>query len=317
MAKQSKHVRKPAKKAKHKKVASQGAHGTGTITDRDLKRAERSLSKSRGLQTSKYNTLHLSLPVKIILIIFVVIISISMMVPSLASVVAGNRKQEEQKQQRQRQSEDTDAADASEGEIDQRYQALVGEQQQKVGEDSSNLAALLNVGNTYMRWGHALMTSDQASGDADHIHDIFNKAVAAYDQYLSQNDSDAVRVNRAYSQYYGGDTQGAIDSLVTLTQNDANFGPAWLALGTLYQGQGDIDDAKNAYNQAIAVEPNDEYGSKSAAQSALQAIAQRESAAQSKQHAQGGGDSSQSTPSGDSSGGSLQGDLSDATGTGE
>ena len=91
MAKQSKHVRKPAKKAKHKKVASQGAHGTGTITDRDLKRAERSLSKSRGLQTSKYNTLHLSLPVKIILIIFVVIISISMMVPSLASVVAGNR----------------------------------------------------------------------------------------------------------------------------------------------------------------------------------------------------------------------------------
>lgn len=266
-----------------------------------------------------------SLPVKIVLIVFIILMALSMMLPSLSLIFSSNSSSQDQQQEQSSDSStssdtssdssDDNSADA----IDARYQALVDEQQAKLDSDPSNLAALLNMGEDYMKWGAALQSasasttsssSSDSSGtdDSAHATDIFNQAIATFDKYLALNDSSAVKLEKAMCQYYAGDTDSAIATLEALTQSDDSYGPAWARLGILYQAKGDTDAAKNAYNKAIAVEPNDDYGSKSLAEQQLAKIASSESAPTSS--------SSDSSSSSSSTGADLANTLSNETDTG-
>ncbi|MGN0071722.1 MAG: tetratricopeptide repeat protein [Atopobiaceae bacterium] len=225
-----------------------------------------------------------SMPVRIVLIVFIVLMALSMMLPSLTYLAAGSSSSDSQSTESSDTSSDsTDSSsdDNSADAIDSRYQALVDAQQSKLDSDPNNLAALLNMGNDYMKWGVALLQASSADADTSHAYDVLDNAIATYDKYLALNDSSAVKVDRALCQYYAGDTDDAIASLEALTQEDASYGPAWANLGMLYQVKGNTDSAKNAYNKAIAVEPNDEYGSKTFAQKQLATIAASESSSSS------------------------------------
>ncbi len=271
-----------------------------------------------------------SLPVKIVLILFIILMALSMMLPSLSLIFSSSSSSQDQQQEQSSDSSTSSdsSSDSSDDNsvdaIDARYQALVDEQQKKLDSDSSNLAALLNMGEDYMKWGAALQSasssttssssSDSSSSDSSstddtaHATDIFNQAIATFDKYLALNDSSAVKLEKAMCQYYAGDTDSAIATLEALTQSDSNYGPAWARLGILYQAKGDTDSAKNAYNKAIAVEPDDEYGSKTLAEQQLASIGSRESAPTSS--------SSDTSSSSSSTASDLASTLSSETDTG-
>lgn len=254
-----------------------------------------------------------SMPVRIVLIVFIVLMALSMMLPSLTYLVSGsNAGSGSQSQDTASDSSDSSSStdssdDTSADAIDARYQALVDEQQAKLDSDPENLAALLNMGNDYMQWGYTLLSNASTDDETTHAYDVLNQAIATFDRYLALNDSSAVKVNRALCQYYAGDTDGAIQTLQALTESDSGYGPAWANLGMLYQVKGDTDSAKNAYNKAIAVEPDDEYGSKTFAEQQLASIASSESSSS--------GTTADSTSSSSSSS-SLADDLSTSSGTG-
>ena len=268
-----------------------------------------------------------SLPVKIVLILFIILMALSMMLPSLSLIFSSSSSSQDQQQEQSSDSSTSSdsSSDSSDDNsvdaIDARYQALVDEQQKKLDSDPSNLAALLNMGEDYMKWGAALQSASSSSSSSDssssdssstddtaHATDIFNQAIATFDKYLALNDSSAVKLEKAMCQYYAGDTDSAIATLEALTQSDDCYGPAWARLGILYQAKGDTDSAKNAYNKAIAVEPDDEYGSKTLAEQQLASIASSESAPTSS--------SSDTSSSSSSTSSDLASTLSSETDTG-
>ena len=130
------------------------------------------------------------------------------MLPSLTYLVAGNSSADSQDSSQtsdtSSDSSDSSSDDSSADAIDSRYQALVDAQQKKLDSDPNNLAALLNMGNDYMKWGVALLQASSADADTSHAYDVLDNAVATYDKYLALNDSSAVKVDRALCQYYAG-----------------------------------------------------------------------------------------------------------------
>lgn len=298
-----------------KKTQGSARKTKGAATSATQKTSQKSASAAKSAKKSKGAHWKpgepVSLPVRIVLIVFIVLMALSMMLPSLTYLVAGNSSADSQDSPQtsdtSSDSSDSSSDDSSADAIDSRYQALVDAQQKKLDSDPNNLAALLNMGNDYMKWGVALLQASSADADTSHAYDVLDNAVATYDKYLALNDSSAVKVDRALCQYYAGDTDDAISSLEALTQEDPNYGPAWASLGMLYQVKGSTDSAKNAYNKAIAVEPNDEYGSKSFAQQQLSSIAASESSSSS---------SPSSTSSSSSTSAGLSNTLSNESGTG-
>jgi len=79
----------------------------------------------------------------------------------------------------------------------------------------------------------------------------FDKA-AALDPQLAE-----ARYNRAAVYLDCGDYGSAAKELARLTEAQAGNVEAWVALGVAQRGLGKLDEARRAYEQALAVDPND------------------------------------------------------------
>lgn len=157
--------------------------------------------------------------------------------------------------------------------VDANYASVVEQLQAQYDSDPSNPSALLQLANGYFDWGVAARGVGATDEDDAHVVDLFNQAIARYDDYLEQNpDSKSVEVDRAISIFYAGDRDRAIAELESFTAADGSFGPAWANLGMFYETEGRTDEAIAAYERAIESDSSDAYGVKDYAQQHLDAL---------------------------------------------
>lgn len=157
--------------------------------------------------------------------------------------------------------------------VDANYASVVEQLQAQYDSDPSNPSALLQLANGYFDWGVAARDVVATDEDDAHVVDLFNQAIARYDDYLEQNpDSKSVEVDRAISIFYAGDRDRAIAELESFTAEDGSFGPAWANLGMFYETEGRTDEAIAAYERAIESDSSDAYGVKDYAQQHLDAL---------------------------------------------
>ena len=213
--------------------------------------------------------------------IFAVIMALSMMLPSLTYIFGNNDAPAEQEAEQAKPEENEDADETTEEEstdtgmdqVDANYAAVINPLEAKLKENEKDLATLLNLGNDYMSWASdASMYATDDAGTA-HVNELYQKAMDYFDRYLELNDSVVVKASRAMCQLYSGDTDGALEALQALTKEAPDYGPAWANIGLIYEYKGEQDKAKEAYQQAIDADPDDEYGAKSYANRRLAAMA--------------------------------------------
>lgn len=273
-------VLRPGEKRPKKSEAKAKAKGEGNngVSVFDLDAGE---PASRKKQSSKQRWM------AVLVVVFGVVMAISMMLPSLSAIFAngGSTASQEQSQT----SDDGGSDDGSSKQydtstmdgLDAAFTDVAKPLEDKLASDPQNLAALLNLGNTYMNWGYnasqlAVKNGIPTETDARHVLDIFAKAIGYYDQYLALNDSASVKVNRALCELYSAQSDQAIADLTQTTIDNPDYGPAWANLGLAYEATGDQGKAKEAYEKAKEVDANDEYGAKSFAGKRLVAMQQKQ-----------------------------------------
>ena len=219
--------------------------------------------------------------------VFAVILALSMMLPSFAYIFGNNQgaqdqaaqEQEAKKEESSDESSSEESTDTQEDQatgieaIDNNYKAVVNPLKKKLEKNPKDLATLLNLGNDYMSWASEASSYAVDEESSNHVNKLFQKAIGYYDQYLELNDSQVVKTSRAMCFFSLGDTDTAMSELQTLTQNSPDYGPAWAYIGLINESKGDTDAAKEAYNKAIEVDPNNEYGANSYANRRLAAMA--------------------------------------------
>lgn len=156
--------------------------------------------------------------------------------------------------------------------VDERYSATVDTLKAKVEADATDKASIINLANTYYTWGTSVTNYATSDAQQEHVQELLQNAITYYDQYLALEDSNAVHVNRALCQYYLGDINSSIHALEDFCETVADYAPAWANLGMMYTSAGENDLALSAYNKALTVDPNDEYGLKSSIESQIETL---------------------------------------------
>lgn len=198
-----------------------------------------------------------------VIILFIAVFALSTLAGAFASMVQTNQSNS--------QKTITSVAD-----LDETYQPLVDNLEEKVAADASDKDSLKALGGYYSQWGIYVRTLGTTDEDTSHANDLFEKAIAAYDSYLELEDSDEVRVSRALAQYYEGRTSEAQSALEELTEKSPDYAPAWANLGLIYEATSATEEAKAAYQKAIETDSDDEAGAKSYAEKRLSAIEEAE-----------------------------------------
>ena len=210
--------------------------------------------------------------------VFAVIMALSMMLPSL-SYIFGSVGDQQAQQVEEDVQDDQEATDEDQTEpsgleaVDSAYEASIASLEERHEQNKSDLATLLSLGSTYMAWGNeaSMYASDEDA--SAHVSELYDKAIAAFDEYLSLNDSVAVEVERALCQVYGGSSDEGIAGLEKISQEHADYAPVWMNLGRIYEVMGTTEDAKAAYEKAVEADPDDSYGAKSYANTRLASMA--------------------------------------------
>lgn len=241
---------------------------------------------------------------KIVIGIFAVIMALSMMLPSLAPIFAGDSNSADQADAQDAQdTENTENADDSQKTDDdakaseesateettddvtagvpdndtlkdlaEQNADTVKKFQKRLEEDPNNLAALLNLGQTYMNWGYSAQYSSSTDEEKAYSNDLLNKSVEYFDRYLAIQDSDAVEVQKISAQYYLGKTQESVDAMKKIAEEKSDYPLAWAHLGLFYEWQYDFTNALSAYQKAAETDANNEYGVKSFAEEHIASI---------------------------------------------
>ena len=224
---------------------------------------------------------------KVIIIAFAIIMALSMMLPSFASIFSSQSEDTSSEEaSTESSSTDTSSTDDSSSSDDtttadlegvpenlqstaSKYYSTVASLESKLEGDPNNLATLLNLAQDYMSWGYTSLSSSSTDEETSYSTGLLEKAIEYYDRYLALNDSSAAKVDRALCEYYAGDSDAALADLIQITTDDPDYGPAWANLGMLYESSGDTDKATEAYQKAEETDPDDEYGAKSFASQRL------------------------------------------------
>lgn len=196
---------------------------------------------------------------KVVIIIFIVIFAGSTLAGALASVV------QSQNSQNQELTVET---------MDESYEGTVADLEAKVAENPDDTDSLLSLAQNCSSWGTSVLMLATTDDEVTHANELLEKAVGYYDDYLEHEDSSSVRVSRALCLYYQGKTDEAATALEEVTTDYPDYAPGWYSLGALYEGQGKTDEAKAAYEKAVELDPDDEEGVKSSAESRLEALAE-------------------------------------------
>ncbi len=181
---------------------------------------------------------------KIAAVVFSVIFILAFAIPSAALMLSNN-------------SSSTDST----------YESAIEGYQQQLDENPSDLTQYLNMADLYYDWAYAVMTGEKTS--SREYKDLFSEAVANYSSYLAENTDSEASINQASAYFYSGDNASAIDVLTKCAQSDPDNALVYARLGTVYYQDGQNDLARENYNKAVELDPDDEKGAKSEAQNML------------------------------------------------
>lgn len=210
---------------------------------------------------------------KIVIVVFIFIFAFSTLASALSSVFSSQTSTTSSTETASDSTDDdTSAIDA----IDEKYESFLASFEEKVSADASDAASVLALARYTTQWAAAVGDEASTDDETSHANELYEKAIAYYDQYLELEDSNAARVDQAMCKYYEGDTTAAVSSLESIVESDPDYALAWADLGMLYEIQSSTDNAKNAYQNAVAKDPDDEYGAKSYAETRLSSIAESE-----------------------------------------
>lgn len=217
-------------------------------TEKDAAKAEAKPQRKPG-ELSRFQ--------KIVIVLFVVVFALSTLAGALASVFQSTQQPDQ-------------TIELNTETIDAQYEGEVADLEAKVAENPEDAESLRTLGDDYMQWGTYVSVLATTDEETLHANDLFDKAIETYDKLLALGDDSDVRVNRAMCEYYQGDSTAAIDDLEQLAADDPDYASAWLNMGVIYQAKGDDENAIAAYEKAIELDPNDEQGAKSHAESRLE-----------------------------------------------
>lgn len=221
---------------------------------------------------------------------FAIIMALSMTLPSLAYIFGDPNAAQVQEQEQQTAPEADDGAPedgaGDQGQqpsgmeaVDANYHAVIDPLEEKLKDNDQDLATLLSLGNNYMSWASEASYAATTDDDFLHVRGLYEQAIGHFDSYLALNDSAVVKSSRAMCLFSLGNTDEALAALEAITTETPDFGPAWANIGLIKEITGDMDAAEQAFQQAIKADPDDEYGSKSYAESHLAALAASKGAA--------------------------------------
>ena len=224
-----------------------------------------------------------SLFMKIVIIIFAVILVLSLCLPFFSSCSATPSTTQDDSAQSDSSTEASTVA-----EIQAQYASLIESLEGKLADDPDNLTHLASLGNNYMDEGVDMKSASDAADNEETIAEVFSKAVGYYDDYLeaaAAGDADAdsvsaVTVDRAVCLFYSGEEDQAIADLSSFLEETDDYVMGWYNLGAFYSQQGDNDQAKEAFNKVIELDPDNESGIVSYAQLQLAIIEASEEAAE-------------------------------------
>lgn len=224
-----------------------------------------------------------SLFMKIVIIIFAVILVLSLCLPFFSSCSAMPSTTQDDSAQSDSSTEASTVA-----EIQAQYASLIESLEGKLADDPDNLTHLASLGNNYMDEGVDMKSASDAADNEETIAEVFSKAVGYYDDYLeaaAAGDADAdsvsaVTVDRAVCLFYSGEEDQAIADLSSFLEETDDYVMGWYNLGAFYSQQGDNDQAKEAFNKVIELDPDNESGIVSYAQLQLAIIEASEEAAE-------------------------------------
>lgn len=198
---------------------------------------------------------------------FAILLVLSMMIPSLASIVSGARNAKAVSEAQNAIS----GGEVTAEQIDAIYGSGIDELEKTLTESPNDLDTLLQLGNQYLSWGYAAGAYISDDTAAEHSTELFTKAQEYYDRYLAIEDNVEVKVNRALCDLYAGNISEAQTGLEAVVADNPESASAWANLGMIYELT-NPDAAALAYERAIAADPDDEAGAKSYAQARLDAL---------------------------------------------
>ncbi len=194
---------------------------------------------------------------KVAAVIFAVLMALGIALPSLSSIVGGNGGQ----------------SISSIEDVDNMYEGTVKQYEDALAKDPNDAEALQNLGSIYSSWAQMASYFESTSENGhEHVQELLDKAISYYDTYLESNESADVVVARAQARALAEDTDTAMAELEELTKTTTDNAQAWLLLGSLYQNADRTEDARAAYEKAVAADPDDAAGVKSSAQARIDAI---------------------------------------------
>lgn len=192
---------------------------------------------------------------KVVIVLFIAVFALSTLAGALASVFQSSQ-----------------TVEYNVDYVDSQYTDYVADLESQLEEDPENAETLLATARACSSWGTSVMMLAATDDEASHGTELVQRAIGYYDRYLALDNASDARVERAMCEYYLGDAETATADLEAVTIDDPEYAPAWYDLGLLYEGQGLTDEALAAYQKAVELDPDDEQGVGTNAQSRIDAL---------------------------------------------
>lgn len=192
---------------------------------------------------------------KVVIVLFIAVFALSTLAGALASVFQSSQ-----------------TVEYNVDYVDSQYTDYVADLESQLEEDPENAETLLATARACSSWGTSVMMLAATEDEASHGTELVQRAIGYYDRYLALDNASDARVERAMCEYYLGDAETATADLEAVTTDDPEYAPAWYDLGLLYEGQGLTDEALAAYQKAVELDPDDEQGVGTNAQSRIDAL---------------------------------------------
>lgn len=136
--------------------------------------------------------------------------------------------------------------------VDAVHQNVVSRLKEQLKQAPNNIALLTSLGNEYYDWGLGLLQKNKPERAKPH----FKQAIAYYQQVLAIDPANpAVRTDMSNAYFYIGQTEQSLKELQKVIETTETFAPAWYNLGYRYFEKKDYNQALNAWNQYLQLEP--------------------------------------------------------------
>ncbi len=250
---------------------------------------------------------HTSLFMKVVIIFFAVVLVVSLCLPFFSG--CAQRSGTAPVDEAQDTNPNASSASNTVSGVEAQYSSLISSLTQKLDDNPDSLAYLANLGNAYMNSALAMAAASDAASFAEKVEASYASAVGYYDRYLEAASKDSssadqesintVTLKRALCQFNMGEEETAIQEVEDLLNAQPDYAMGWYELGTLYEQQGNSEEARAAYNKAV--EADGEEGSAASLNAQFRLMILDAIDAQNAENATDDGDADKAGQDGDAS----------------